>query len=276
MFPIAFRIGEVTITWYGVLVAIGFLCAVRWSIYWARRNGLLGAMIERLAFWNIIAAIVGSRLLYVLTELPIYLAQPALIFNPREGGLVFIGGLMGAVGASVLVTRRYNISFWRYADVMLPAVAIGHAFGRVGCYAVGCCYGVPSSTLPWAVQFPVSAWTQIAPAGVPLHPVQLYAAAINASLFVALVALYRYRRFDGQMALAYLGSYSVARIVLEIFRGDELRGFVFEKVLGSHLSTSQFASAWMLLGALVAYGWLRKGSRGGVDAPSPSPPVPFP
>jgi len=273
VFPIAFRIGDLTITWYGVLVAVGFLTAVRWSIYWARRNQLSGAMVERLAFWNILAAIVGSRLLYVWTELPTYLAQPALIINPREGGLVFLGGLLGAVAASVWVTRHYNISFWRYADILLPAVAIGHAFGRVGCYAVGCCYGTPAPSLPWAVQFPASIWTQIAPVDVPLHPVQLYAAGLNLTIFVVLVALYRRRRFDGQMALGYLGLYSVARIVLELFRGDDLRGFVLEHASGARLSTSQFTSMWVLVGAAVAYGWLarrRGGDRDPTDRPSRS------
>lgn len=258
MFPIALRLGDLTITWYGVLVAAGFLLAVRWARVHARRNGLSGEMVERLSFWIIVSAVVGSRLLYVLTDLPTYLASPAQIFDPREGGLVFLGGLAGALVCAVVFLRRKRLSFWRYADVMLPTVALGHAFGRLGCFGVGCCYGKPAPDLPWAVTFPVSTWEQIAPVGVPLHPVQLYAVGLNAALFVSLTLAYRWRRFDGQMALLYLGTYSLGRILLELVRGDEARGFVLADSLGPLISTGQVTSAALLVAAVALYVWRRR------------------
>ncbi len=253
VFPVALRVGDLVITWYGVLVAAGFFAAVRWSMAVARRNGLRVAVIERLAFWCIVAAVAGSRLLYVVTELGYFLEHPLEVFNPRQGGLVFLGGLLGALAASVVVLGREREGLWRYGDVMLPSVALGHALGRVGCFSVGCCYGRAAPGLPWAVRFPESPWTQIAPAGVPLHPVQLYEAAVNLAIFAALTALYRRRRFDGQIALAYLLCYGLARMGLELLRGDELRGFVFREHLGPVLSTSQLTSALMVLAAAVAW-----------------------
>ncbi len=258
MFPVALRFGDLAITWYGVLVAAGFLLAVRWATVHARRNGLSGEMVERLSFWIIVSAVIGSRLLYVLTELPTYLASPVRIFDPREGGLVFLGGLAGALVCAVVFLRLKRLSFWQYADVMLPTVALGHAFGRLGCFAVGCCYGKPAPELPWAVTFPMSAWEQIAPVGVPLHPVQLYAVALNAALFVTLTTAYRRRLFDGQMALLYLGTYSLGRILLELFRGDEARGFVLEDRWGPLISTGQVTSAILLVTAVALYGWRRR------------------
>jgi len=255
MFPVALRFGDLVITWYGVLVAVGFLLAVRCATVRARRNGLSGEMVERLSFWLIVSAVVGSRLLYVLTDLPVYLAAPARIFDPREGGVVFLGGLIGALICAVLFIRAKKMPFWRYADVMLPSVALGHAFGRLGCLAVGCCYGKPAPELPWAVTFGISSWEQIAPVGIPLHPVQLYAVALNAALFVSLTWAYRWRRFDGQMATLYLGLYSVGRILLEFFRGDEARGFVLEASWGPVLSTGQVTSAVVLIVAVVSYLW---------------------
>jgi len=258
MFPIAFHLGDVTITWYGVLVAVGFVVAVRRAVVAARRNGLSGQMVERLAFWVIVAAVVGSRLLYVLTDLGTYLAAPALVFNPREGGLVFFGGLVAAVGVSLLFVRRHRLSFARYADVSLPAVALGHAFGRVGCFAVGCCYGKEAPSLPWAVRFPASDWEQIAPVGVPLHPAQLYEAGTNLVIFVGLAWWwYPRRRFDGQVGLLYLILYAVSRIVLELFRGDEARGFVLQQQLGPLVSTSQATSVAVAAAAIAGYLWLR-------------------
>jgi len=259
MFPIAFHLGDITITWYGVMVALGFVVAVRRAVVAANRNGLSGQMVERLAFWIIVAAVIGSRLLYVLTDLGTYLADPALVFNPREGGLVFLGGLAAAVGVSVLYVRRHQLSLARYADVMLPTVALGHAFGRVGCLAVGCCYGREAAGLPWAVRFPASAWEQIAPVGVPLHPVQLYEAAANLAIFGVLAWwCYPRRRFDGQVGLLYLILYSASRIVLELFRGDEARGFVLEAQLGALVSTSQATSVVIGAGAVAAYLWVRR------------------
>ena len=260
MFPIALRLGDLSITWYGVLVAAGFLLSVRWATVHARRNGLSGEMVERLSFWIIVSAVVGSRLAYVLTDLPTYLASPVRVFDPREGGLVFLGGLLGALACTVAFIRIKKLEFWRYADVVLPTVALGHALGRLGCFAVGCCYGKPAPDLPWAVTFPVSAWEQIAPVGVPLHPVQLYAAGFNLALFVGLTAAYRRRRFDGQIALLYLGLYSAGRVVLELLRGDEARGFVLEGSLGQALSTGQSTSILVMVGASAGYAWLRRTS----------------
>ena len=263
MFPVAIRIGDLIITWYGVLVAAGFLLSVRWATVWARRNGLSGEMVERLAFWIIVCAVIGSRLVYVLTDLPTYLASPKQVFDPREGGLVFLGGLLGALLCSVVFIWIKKLSFWRYADVMLPSVALGHAFGRLGCFAVGCCYGKPAAGLPWSVTFPTSVWEQIAPAGVPVHPVQLYAMVFNLGLFGALVWAYPRRRFDGQMALLYLGVYSVGRIALEFLRGDEARGFVFEAIWGQAVSTGQLTSAAILVGTAAVYAGIRRRGQSG-------------
>lgn len=258
MFPVALRLGELTITWYGVLAAAGFFVGVRWVIGRARRDGLSVIHVEWLAFWIIVAAIVGSRALFVLTQLPHYLEHPVEVFQPRQGGLVFLGGLVAAFAAGVIYIRTRRLPLWRYADAALPGVALGHAFGRLGCFAVGCCYGAAAPDLPWAIRFPQSAWQQIAPAGEAIHPVQLYAVAANLAIFAFLVFLHPRRRFEGQIGLAYLGLYSVARIMLEFFRGDGERGFLFEGILGRVLSTSQFTAGLVLIAAGVGYALLRR------------------
>ncbi len=261
MFPVAFRVGELTITWYGILAATGFFLTVRLAIGRARRDGLSVAHIEWLAFLIIVSGVVGSRALFVLTQLPHYLTHPLEVFQPRQGGLVFLGGLFAAFVASALYIRLRRLPFWSYADAALPGVALGHAVGRLGCLAVGCCYGSPAPDVPWAVRFPESSWQQIAPVGEPLHPVQLYAVAANVAIFAALVVLDRHRRFPGQVGLAYLGLYGAARILLEMFRGDPERGFLFEGVLGPVISTGQFSAALLLSGSAVGYALLWRRAR---------------
>lgn len=258
MFPVALRLGDTVITWYGIAVALGFLTAVRFAIWQAKRNGLSATMVEKLAFWTIVSAVAGSRLLYVLTELPYYLEHPAQVINPRDGGLVFIGGLIGAFVVSAAIAIRNKLPLWRYADATLPHVAIGHAIGRLGCFSVGCCYGKEAPALPWAVRFPESPWQQIAPAGVPLHPVQLYEAAANLLIFAGLLWAYPRRRFDGQIALGYLGLYTASRLVLELLRGDVARRFLFEERWGQLISTSQLFSLLILVAVGIGAVILRR------------------
>jgi phosphatidylglycerol:prolipoprotein diacylglycerol transferase len=124
-------------------------------------------------------------------------------------------------------------------------------------------YGRPAQ-LPWAVAFtdPDAARIGGAPLGVPLHPVQLYESVVCLLLFAALVRLARRKRFDGEVILTYTIAYAVARFVLEFFRGDADRGFVF----GGWLSTSQFIAA--VLGPLAVGLWFVRGRAGAPTGPS--------
>ncbi len=130
------------------------------------------------------------------------------------------------------------------ADLCGPAIALGQAIGRIGCFMAGDDYGSPTH-LPWAVTFthPDAAEIGGAPLGVPLHPVQLYESLICLAIFFFLVWMTRRKRFDGQIILLYSGLYAVARFLLEFVRGDADRGFL----LGGLLSTSQFIALAVLL-----------------------------
>jgi phosphatidylglycerol:prolipoprotein diacylglycerol transferase len=128
-------------------------------------------------------------------------------------------------------------------DIFAPSIAIGHAFGRIGCFLAGCCYGEPC-TLPWAVTFTDS--RTLAPPGVPLHPTQLYSAIGLLLLFAFLLFLRKKKTFQGELFWTYLLCYSIGRFFLEFLRGDD-RG----SVLGGLLSTTQAISI-LLAGISVA------------------------
>ena len=160
--------------------------------------------------------------------------------------------------------RRHALPVWKVADITAPAIAIAHAFGRVGCFAAGCCYGIPTDA-PWGVTFTNSySGTLVGvPLNIPLHPTQLYSALGNLAIFGVLLWLYRRKRFDGQVFWSYTVLYGIFRFAVEFWRGDP-RGTMFSGML----STSQFVAILMVtvgLGMLARLQMSRSGRAAASD-----------
>ena len=238
MYPVLFRIGPFAVHTYGVFVAMAFLSAIALALRDARREGEDANKILDLCFYALVAAIVGSRVLYVLVNWSTFRHDPFEIVRIWHGGLVFYGGFIGALITALWYIRRNGLPLLRTVDIMAPPIAFGQFVGRIGCFFAGCCYG-KTCDLPWAVTFthPES----LAPKGVPLHPTQLYSSLNSLFIFLVLVGLRRIKRFEGQIFWVYVLLYGVTRSILEHFRGDE-RGMFVEGML----STSQ------LIGLTVA------------------------
>ncbi|MBO60620.1 MAG: prolipoprotein diacylglyceryl transferase [Verrucomicrobiales bacterium] len=232
MDPIALKIGGFAIYWYGILVAGGFLIGLWTASRRAARDGIDGKVVSDLGVWIIIAALVGSRVMYVITEWDKYSGEPfSEWINFRSGGLVFYGGFIGAVLAVILYVKiRGSQPLWKIADAFAPSVPLGHALGRLGCLMYGCCFGA-TCDLPWAVQFPLGSPAHgvhnaagllppDATHSLHVHPSQVYSALLNFALYGGLAWLYRNKRFDGQVFVVYLMAYSVNRFIVEFFRGD--------------------------------------------------------
>lgn len=240
---IAFEFGPLTIHWYGVLLAVGFLAGF-WTA--ARRATAAGVDPDRiydLAPWIVVSTVIGARTMYVISYWQEQFAGKPLweIFAVHHGGLVFYGGLIGSALGTILFTRIKKVPLWRLADVLAPSVALGHALGRLGCLMNGCCYG-GACDLPWAIHFPVDHETR----GVGVHPTQLYEAALNLLLCAGLVWVFKRRRFDGQVFAVYLLGYAGLRSVVEVFRGDYTPRHV---VLG--LTPGQLVSIGILAAGLI-------------------------
>ena len=216
MDSVAFQLFGLQVYWYGILTAIGFVLGFATASRRAPKAGIPGDYVVNLAPWIIIGAVIGARLLYVVSYWDKEFAGKPLstIFNMRSG-LVYYGGLIGASLGTSVYCRKHKLKLWTVADVMAPSVALGHAFGRVGCFMTGCCYGVPTD-LPWAVHFPKDHWTH----GVGVHPTQLYESGLNFALYLFLAWLFQRRKFQGQVFAAYLMCYAVLRAAVESFRGD--------------------------------------------------------
>jgi len=287
---------------YGVAIATGFIVAIWFAVREARRTGLSPARVMDLAFWGLIAGLVGARLVFMMVEWENYynmcfepaaagLTQPdcLAVLKFWKGGLVFYGGMLLAVFVSLIYLWRNKLPILRYADACAPSITIGSMFGRLGCLSAGCCHGsyVPSDkffALQWGPD--TAAYNQIIgtlPPGssdttvfslqhfVTAHPTQLYEACSMVLIFMFLLWLRSRKKFNGQLLLAYITLYALVRSVIEIFRGDKVRGHIFEytndgitEMLGLQqgsplfLSVSQFISILAVAGCLVAWVILRR------------------
>ena len=225
MFPVLFKIGPLTIHTYGFLIATAFLVALTLAVREAKKKGIPHESIVDIGFYALIAGILGSRLFFIATNWQHFSEHLLDVVKIWEGGLVFYGGVLFAVPTVIWYARQKSLPLWQTADIWAPSIAIGHAIGRLGCFCAGCCYGKPAEGLPWSVTFtnPES----LAIIGTPLHPTQLYESALEFLNFLILISLRRHRPFNGQLFLMYILNYSIIRSIVEIFRGDEVRGFLF-------------------------------------------------
>jgi phosphatidylglycerol---prolipoprotein diacylglyceryl transferase len=245
MHPVLLKIGPITIYSYGFLIAIGFLVAVSVFKRLSAREKIDLDLITDLSFWGLLVGFLGARILFILTRLDSFLAHPLDVVKVWEGGLVFFGGPGATIPYMVYYIRKHKMPLWKTLDIFAPGLAIAHAFGRFGCFAAGCCYGKPTDSVFGVRFFSELVATELH--GIPLHPTQLYEAFSLLLLFGWLLWVYKIKKFDGQVALSYLIAYPVIRSVIEVFRGDTIRGFVIEDVL----STSQFISGLVFLGAVI-------------------------
>jgi len=253
MYPILFQIGSFRIHTYGVFIALGFLTGIVLALREAKRVGEKPENILDLSFYSIIAAIVGSRLFYIILNYQYYIENPLEMIKIWSGGLVFYGGFVLALIVGIWYIRKSHLPLWKTADVMAPSIAIGQAIGRLGCFSAGCCYG-KVTTLPWAVTF--SNPECLANLGVPLHPTQLYYSLNDLFIFLILTVVKRFKKFDGLLIWLYVLLYSITRSIIEIFRGDD-RGLVF----GGTLSISQFIGIVLVPISLFMLGYLWRGNK---------------
>jgi len=250
MHPTLIKIGSISLYTYGLFIALAFLTAITLAQKEARRYGASTGQITDLGFFILIAAIVGSRILYLMINPELIAQDPWEAFRLWNGGLVFYGGFIAAVITATVFMRKKKMPLWQTTDIFAPALAAGHTLGRIGCFFAGCCYG-RSCELPWAVTF--SHPDTLAPSGIGLHPAQLYSSASNLCIFIFLWSFRKHKTFDGQIFWIYVLLYGIARSILELFRGDP-RGQLFNGAL----TTSQLIGLLLAVAAVVMLRRLRK------------------
>lgn len=221
MFPIFLKIGPLTIHTYGFMMALGVALALWFLFVQAKKQGINAVLMADAAFYTILFSLVGAKLFLFIGHFSYYTSYPGELFSLARTGGVFQGGLAFGVIFALWYFRKKRIPTWKAADIIGPALALGHGFGRIGCFAAGCCYGRECS-FSWGVNFSNEYAHNLTgiPLGLPLHPVQLYESALNFLNFFVLFLILRRKKFDGQVFSLYIINYSVIRYFTEFFRGD--------------------------------------------------------
>lgn len=252
MFPHLFHIGSFAVPTYGVMAALGLIFALTVVFRLARFRGLDPDKMWNLGGIAAFSGILGAKLLMLLVDWRDYVAEPSRIFSVAtlQSGGVFSGGLLLAIACSWWYVRREKIPFLPTCDVFAPGIALGHAFGRIGCFAAGCCYGLPTH-VPWAVTFhnPWAAEFSGTPLNQPLQPTQLYEFVAEAINFVFLYWLCKRKKFEGQIIALFMIIYGTERFVFEFFRGDPGRG----EVLGGLMSGTQLIALVLVVAGFLIY-----------------------
>jgi phosphatidylglycerol:prolipoprotein diacylglycerol transferase len=221
MFPVLVRIGPLTIHTYGFFMAVGVAAAL-WFIYaQAKKLGYNTNRLMDASFWIIVISLLGAKLILFFSHFSYYLENPAELLSLARSGGVFQGGLTFGLIFAIIYFRKKKIPFWPTADIVAPAIALGHGFGRLGCFSASCCYGRESSW-PWAVIFKSQYAHELTgiPLYTPLHPVQLYESILNFLNFFVLLMILKRKKFVGQVFSFYIINYSIIRFFTEYFRGD--------------------------------------------------------
>jgi phosphatidylglycerol:prolipoprotein diacylglycerol transferase len=263
--PVFFEIGQLTIHWYGVFMALGFLAGLVNWILLSKRKGCDFAYSSDLLFWIMVSGVLGARIAYVISDFRNFAAEPVTILFIHRGGLIYYGGFVAAIVAIIFFSRLRGEPVWSVLDFAATSLPLAHAFGRVGCFLNGCCYGSEYNG-PFAVTYPTHGpiwWQQVnagrimkytADRSLPLHPVQLYEATMNLLLYVVLLYVYRRRKRDGTVAAVYLLTYSVIRFCMEFFRGDP-------RMIWQGLTYAQLVSIGLFATGLALLAW-KRGSNG--------------
>ncbi|MCQ2367395.1 MAG: prolipoprotein diacylglyceryl transferase [Kiritimatiellae bacterium] len=250
MFPDLIDLGFLHLKTYGACMAVGFL--VCWT--------LIEKLSSRKDLGNLVLAmmvsgVVGSRIAYVIEHWQSeFAANPWSIIRVDQGGLMFYGGLILAMIVFVVWCRLYKENLKELAMLFITAVPLGHAFGRIGCFFYGCCYGRDSDA--WcAVTFPAGSpsWYEHGRTLVSVLPTQLFEAAALLVLFALL--MYLYRKFRDYTFSAYLVGYAIIRFFIEYLRGDP-------RAAVGPFSISQTISILMIILGAVTFELARHNRRG--------------
>jgi len=256
---------------YGVCLTAGCLAAGLTAVRRAERCGIPGQLVWDLAWWLILPGLIGARIWYLVQKHEhVFRDKNSLgerlfaVIDFTSGGIVLYGGILAAL---VSVTwfawrHRQECQPLLLADIVIPSFFLALAFGRLGCFLNGCCWGDPCG-LPWAVTFPrdsvpfnallVRGLIDPGAAGsLPLHPTQVYSALNALVLSAVTAAVFSAHHRHGQVMAVGLIAYPLTRLVLERLRNDEAGQF------GTALTVSQWFSLLLLAAGIGFAAWLAR------------------
>ncbi|MBI5072175.1 prolipoprotein diacylglyceryl transferase [Candidatus Falkowbacteria bacterium] len=219
---------------WGIFVSLGFLLGMVVAYFELKKKKLEVNRVYDLAFWIILSALIGGRLLYVAEHLNIYFAAPLLILKLWQGGMSVYGGFLGAILASVLYLKKYKLKFWQYADAVVFGLPLGLFIGRLGCFFIHDHLGAKTDF-----------FLGVAYSGGARHDLGLYDSLGGLILFFIFLILRRKERFSGFYVAAFAVWYGAVRFFLDFLRARDLVGAdprYFGLTLAQYLSVILFAA----------------------------------
>jgi phosphatidylglycerol:prolipoprotein diacylglycerol transferase len=235
---------------YGLFIGIGILCSFYIILSKTKSLGLNTDKLSEMYLWSFAAAVIGGKLLFFLESPLKYLNEPALMLKNFGNGFVFYGSLLLVIPTLYFWLKKQKIPFWPFMDGVAFGGPVLHSFGRIGCFLAGCCHGkvCPDEHHFLGVIFshPDSA---AYPKNVPIYPTQLFDIGINLITLVIVYFVSKRQHFKGQLFIIYIALYALGRVVIENFRGDDERGFLFN----GYLTYSQFIA--LILISLASIAW---------------------
>ena len=231
---------------YGILFVIGMGVAILYSRFFASRNSNVSKDdLLYAACFALVGGILGAKLLSILTSIDVIIKYKIPFIDIIKNGFVFYGGFLGGALGYFIYSKAYKIKYFDLTDNAVQALPLGHAFGRIGCFCSGCCYGKETNSFLGVIY--TNPADPYCPTGVKLLPTQLFESAFCFLLFITILVIKRKKPNikGGLLTLFYVFSYATFRFIIEFFRGDEARrSFLL-------LSTSQWISLLLIIAGLV-------------------------
>ncbi|WP_290775457.1 prolipoprotein diacylglyceryl transferase [Hoeflea sp.] len=249
--PVIFAIGPVQVRWYGLAYVIGIMLGWRYARKLVENKNLWPAAgprmtaldIDDFLLWATVGIVAGGRIGYILFyDFAAVAANPLRALEIWNGGMSFHGGLLGTLVAMILFARSRNIPVFNLFDVVCAVVPVGLFFGRLANFINAELWG-KLTDVPWAFVFPTGG-------PFPRHPTQLYEAALEGLLLLAVLAWLIYRRQAlkrrGMIAGSFVAGYALSRIFVEFFREPD-----------AHIG--YLAGGWLTMGMVLSLPMLAVG-----------------
>ena len=254
--------GGVKVFGYGMMLFLAFLASMNVAAFCAKKSGLNPEVIYDLSLGVFLGGLIGARLFYVAQYWGTKIHGVGEIFQIWKGGVVLYGSIIGGAFAFFIYRGLKPFPLRPALDAIAPAIALGIAIGRFGCFLNGCCFGDVCG-LPWAVSFPEPSppWmahndAHLLNAGqawsLPVHPTQIYSVIDGLLLMNLLLAYYPLRKRDGEVMGLLMVTYPFTRFLIEYLRSDELAVFA-GMTISQNISVALFLSGlafWVVLSRL--------------------------
>ena len=242
-------IGDFSIAYYGIIISLGMLCGYLMAVFQAKRTGQDKEMYLDLALWDIVFAVIGARLYYVIFSWDYYSQNPGEILNIRGGGLAIYGGVIAGVITTFVFSKIRQVPILRLADTACTGLLVGQIMGRWGNFFNREAFGGYTDSL-FAMQIRMSdvntsyitdeLYNNVVSYNgidyIQVHPAFLYESVWNICVLAVILVFTKHRKYDGQLFLIYLLGYSAGRVWIEGLRTDQLVLF------GTGIAVSQLLS----------------------------------